>query len=119
LYNQIIIDTVDKDFIPNVNLGINKLWKDINENNIKCFSTSILGKSPLSDINLLKLIVELYKEAEKLGKHHRIKTFLGIPLLGRDPKLTLLLYTIIILAIVYITAKYSFINKCVHIFKLV
>ncbi|XP_067204288.1 uncharacterized protein [Linepithema humile] len=115
-----IIDTIDKDFIPNVNLSTNKLCEDIKESNVNISELQLLniGKTPHLDINLLKTasssLDELYKEANEIGKHHRTKTLYEKTLSW----FYYILYTMIGLVIIYITVKCSLISKFVHIFKL-
>jgi hypothetical protein len=115
-----IIDTIDKDFIPNVNLSTNKLCEDIKKNHVNVSELRLLniGKTPHLDINLLRTasssLNELYKEADEIGNHHRTETLY---------KKTLnwfyyIVYTIIGLVIIYISIKCSLISKCLNIFKI-
>lgn len=115
-----IVDTIDKDFIPNVNLSTNKLCEDIKKNNINISELQLLniGKVPHLDINLLKTasssLNELYREADEIGKHHRTKTLYEKTLSW----IYIILYIIIALITLYIIAKCSLISKCFYILKL-
>lgn len=99
-----IVDTIDKDFIPNVNLSTNKLCEDIKKNNINISELQLLniGKVPHLDINLLKTasssLNELYREADEIGKHHRTKTLYEKTLSW----IYIILYIIIALITLYI-----------------
>jgi len=75
-----IIDTFDKDLIPNINLSTNKLCEDIRKSNVNISELPLLniGKTPHLDIKLLETasssLGKLYKEADEIAKHHRTKT---------------------------------------------
>jgi hypothetical protein len=100
-----VIDTFDKNFIPNVNLSTNKLCEDIRKNKVNISELPLLniGKTShlLLDISLLKTassnLSELYREADKIGEHHRNKTLYEKTLSW----FYYTLYTIVGLVIVY------------------
>lgn len=115
-----IIDTIEKDFIPNVNLSTKKLCEDIRKNNVNISELQLLniGKTPHLDVNLLRTasssLNELYKEADEISKHHRTKTLYERTINW----FYYILYGFIALVIIYITVKCSLVSKCVYIFRL-
>lgn len=82
LRSQIIgvISTIDKDYVPNVNLNTSKLCDNLKKHDVNISDLHLLniGKTPNIDIQLLKTasssLDEIYKEAEDLSKHHRTTT---------------------------------------------
>lgn len=115
-----VIDTFDKDFVPNLNLSTKKLCENIKEKNINISELQLLniGKTPHLDVNLLKTasssLDELYKQADEISKHHRTKTFYEETMIW----LYYILYIMVALVIIYIIIKCSIISKCFHVFKL-
>lgn len=115
-----IIYTIDKDFVPNVNLSTQKLCEDIKKHNVNISDLPMItiSKAPHLDLNLLKIasssLQDLYKEAEELGKHHRTRTFQEKTMSW----LYYILYIIIVLVCLYLIAKCSLISKCLNIFRL-
>lgn len=113
------INTIEKNYIPDVRLNTSKLCEDLKKRNVNISDLHLLniGKSPNLDVNLLKTassaLDEIYKEAEELGKHHRSETLYG-KVIGW---FHYLLYTITSLIILYIATKCSLLSKCIHIFK--
>lgn len=114
------INTIEKDYIPDVKLNTSKLCEDLKKHNINISDIHLLniGKTPNLDMQVLKTassaLDEIYKEAEELGKHHRTQT-LYHKVIGW---FYYVIYTIAGLVILYIIAKCSLITKCIDIFKL-
>ena len=79
-----VINTVEKDYIPDVKLNISKLCKNLKERNVNIHSISDIhllniGKTPNLNIHVLRTAStaredEIYKEAEELSKHLRTQT---------------------------------------------
>ncbi|KYM93376.1 hypothetical protein ALC62_16023, partial [Cyphomyrmex costatus] len=115
-----VIDTVEKDYIPDVKLNTSKLCEDLKKSNVNISDIHLLniGKTPHLDIQVLKSasssLDEIYKEAEELGKHHRTKT-LYQKVIGW---FYYIIYTIIGLVISYVIAECSLISKCINILRL-
>lgn len=114
------VNTIDKDYIPNVRLNTSKLCEDLKERNVNISDIHLLniGKTPNLDIHLLKTassaLNEIDKEADELSKHHRTKT-LYQKAIGW---LYYIIYTITGLIILYVTMKCSLISKCIGVLKL-
>lgn len=114
------INTVEKDYIPDVKLNTSKLCEDLKKRNVNFSDIHLLniGKTPNLDIHVLKTassaLDEIYKEAEELSKHHRTHTMYHNVISW----FYYVLYSIAGLVVLYISAKCSLISKCINAFKL-
>jgi hypothetical protein len=122
LHSQTIkaLNTIDKDFIPNVNLNISRLCENLKKHDVNISELYLLniGKTPHLDLNLLKWassgLNELYKEAEEIGKHHRTKTLYKEAM----DWFYYICYIVTGLVFIYLSAKFSLLSKCFDIFKM-
>lgn len=115
-----VVSTMNKNYIPNVNLNISKLYEDLKKQDVNVSELHLLNieKTPNIDIHLLKTasstLDEIYKEADVLGKHHHMETLHQKVI----REFYYSSYTVVGLVILYVTIRYSLISKYISVIKI-